>query len=503
MTAASSVFMPDVFLLLRVAALMLRSVLVLAVGALAVGLPLTGCASPQPAASWAPRATDRVQADVVRDGDAWSVTYRLDEDAPVWAFQRSALLRVGRTPWRPSWWSVQTPGVVLDRQGRYDVLRTTDGRPVPREVRIVMRPQAGDLEADYDPALIFSDGAVALYSGQFDVIPLASVTQAQALPLDLNGVDLPGSGAARVSWRDQAGPVLFKGERLARAEAVEADTYVLFGRARSREGSGITTVIDPALPRWLGDELAAFTPRVMAFYARRMGEVHGEPPTLMVSWTGPTKRLSSMGGSVLPGLISMNFEGEGVMNPDAAALSRARWFIGHETAHFWLGTNALKYEFAREAWITEGGADLLAVRAIQSIDPTYDARTELQNEVDDCVKLAAGKPVATAGERGDNRAYYACGAVWSMAFEAARKARDGGDFFNVLSDFQRGEGRDGVLTRDEWLSALTRTARDPSLRLDIERMLDVGVVDPTAVIARLFERTGVAYRLIGGKVVLS
>ena len=41
----------------------------------------------------------------------------------------------------------------------------------------------------------------------------------------------------------------------------------------------------------------------------------------------------------------------------------------------------------------------MAVRAIQSIDPNYDARAELQTEVDDCVKLAAGKPVATAGER--------------------------------------------------------------------------------------------------------
>lgn len=479
-----------------------RSLVLLAAGAALAASSLTACAAPAPAQAWVEPVLRPVQADVVRDGEVWTVSYQLNADAPVWAFQRSALLRVGRTPWRPVWWSVETPGVILVRQGRYDILRTTDGRPVPRTLRIRMRPQAGDLEADYDPALIFSDGAVALYSGQFDVFPLGSVEAARALPLDLNGVDLPGSGPAQVSWRDRSGPVLFKGQRQAKAEAVAADTYVLFGQARSREASGITTVIDPALPRWLGDELAAFTPRVMDFYARRMGRSEGDEPTLMVSWTGPTQQLSSMGGSVLPGLISMNFEGEGVMNPDAAALSRARWFIGHEAAHFWLGSNDLKYEFAREAWITEGGADLMAVRAIQSIDPSYDARAELQTEVDDCVRLAAGKPVATAGERGDNRAYYACGAVWSLVFEAARKARDGGDFFDVLKDFQRGEGRDGVLNREEWLAALTRTSRDPSLRLDITRMLDQGVANPTAVLARLLDRTGVAYRLVGGRIVL-
>jgi hypothetical protein len=444
-----------------------------------------------------------VQASVLRDGDRWTVDYRFNADAPVWAFQRSALLRVGRNPWRPAWWSVETPGVVLERQGRYDVLRRLDGGPVPREVSIVMHPRAGDLEADYDPALIFTDGTVALYSGQFDVIPLPSVAAAQALPLDLNGVDLPNSDPAEVRWHDAAGPVLFKGERLDAPTAIDADTYVLFGDARIRQGSGVTTVIDPGLPRWLGDELGQFTPHVMGFYERRLGASKGGSPTLMVSWTGPTEHLSSMGGSVLPGLISMNFEGEGVLDPDPAALSRAHWFIGHESAHFWLGSNGLKYQFARDAWITEGGADLMAVRAIKAIDPTYDARAELQREVDDCVRLAAGKAIATAGERGDNRAYYACGAVWSMALEAVRTRRDGGDFLDVVADFQRDFGDDGTLTREEWLTALTRTARDPSLRISIEQMLDQGVADPTVPIGRLFDRTGVAYRLVDGKIVLS
>lgn len=479
-----------------------KPLILLALAALLTSAGLAGCAAAAPPAYRVVQSSERVQAEVERDGDAWTVTYRLNEAAPVWAFQRSALLREGRTPWRPAWWRVETPGVVLDRQGRYDVLRTTDGRPVPREVRIAMRPQAGDLEADYDPALIFTDGTVALFSGQFDVFPLRSVEEARALPMDLNGVDLPGTGAAEVRWRDRAGPVLFKGERLAEARAVNAETYVLFGQARIRQGAEVTTVIDPGLPRWLGDELGGFTPQVMQVYARRMGRAEGEAPTLMVSWTGPTRSLSSMGGSVLPGLISMNFEGDKVMNPDPEVLSRARWFIGHEAAHFWLGSKTLRYEFARDAWITEGGADLMAVRAIQAIDPAYDARAELQNEVDDCVRLAAGKAVASAGERGEHRAYYACGAVWSLAFEAARKARDGGDFFDVLADFQRGEGRDGVLSREEWLAGLTRTARDPSLRLDIERMLDRGVADPAAVLARLFDRTGVAYRRVGGRIVL-
>jgi hypothetical protein len=60
-----------------------------------------------------------------------------------------------------------------------------------------------------------------------------------------------------------------------------------------------------------------------------------------------------------------------------------------------------------------------------------------------------------------------------------------------------------VLTREEWLDALTRVSRDPSLRLDIERMLNDGVSDPAAIIARLFDRTGVAHRREGTRLMLT
>lgn len=445
--------------------------------------------------------TTETAVTVTRDGDRWTAEFVLDRDAPVWAFSHSALLRVEGQPWRPDWWSVETPGVVLDRQGRYDVLRRTDGGAVPRRVRVTMHPRQGDLQADYDPALMFSDGTVALFSDQFDLIPLASLDAARALPMDLNGLEIDG-GPSRVTWRDRAGPVLFKGERLAEATAADAGTYVLFGDAHTRQGEGVTTVIDPGLPAWLGEELGAFTPGVMKFYADRLGASRGGAPTLMVSWAGPTAHRSSMGGSVLPGLISMTFEGEGVLEPDKAALDRAHWFIGHESAHFWMGSNGLKYEFAREAWITEGGADLMAIRAIAGIDPAYDARAELQQEVDDCVALAKDKPLAGAGERGENRAYYACGATWGLAMETAQKRRDDGDFFDIVARFQADNADDQTLSRSEWLAAMTRIADDAAPATAIARMLDDGVSDPAAVLAGIFDRTGVAYRLEAGRLVL-
>jgi hypothetical protein len=142
----------------------------------------------------------------------------------------------------------------------------------------------------------------------------------------------------------------------------------------------------------------------------------------------------------------------------------------------------------------------MAVRALKVIDPDYDARAELQTEIDDCARLSRGRSVVTAAERGEHRAYYACGAVFALAAEGAQKARGGGDWFDFLQPLLNQP--DGVLTREEWLSALTRVSRDPSLRLGMEQLLDQGAADPNAVIARLFDRTGVAFRMEGGRVVL-
>jgi len=488
------------FELNRMESVVLRLKALAASTVLAAALLGACAAAPLPPGTWDARAAPSVE--VVRDGDRWTVDYAFHRAAPVWAFMDSALMADGRQPWRPTQWTLETPGVVMERRGHYDVIRSTNGGPVPSQVRFSIRPKAVELEAEYG-ALTFSDGAVALPTRQFDVFALSSVEAAEAMPADLNGVDLEG-GPSAVTWRDMAGPVLFNGERREGLTTTTERSYVLLGQARVTPSEGLTTVIDPNLPPWIGEEIRSFAPRIDDYYLRRLGPpgVGSEASTVMVSWNGPTARLSSMGGSVLPGLIVMKFEGVGVLNPSQEVLERSRWFIGHESAHFWLG-QAVRYQFARDAWITEGGADLMAVRGFKALDPAYDARAELQTEVDDCIDLARNKPVAEAGERGEHRAYYACGAVFAMAAEGAQKRHDGGDWFDFLRPVLAANRKDGVLSRAEWLDALTRVSGDPTLAATIAQMLDRGAADPAAEIASLFRRTGVPHRVENGKVILS
>lgn len=458
---------------------------------------LAGCATTSSTADRDPNAPD---VTVTRDGDQWSADYVLPSDAPAWAFIRSALARESREPWRLGQWTLETPGVVLERRGHLDVIRSVDGGPVPRRLRFRLTPRAEDLEADYDPALVFTDGSVAMFSGHFDVIPLISAEQADSLPLDLKDVDLQKSNA-RVTWRDRAGPVLFEGRRRRNPVSDTGTVYVLFGRADLVDSPRLATVIDPGLPSWIGREVGEFAPKVADYYARRLGPGQTDKPTIMVSWNGPTPHLRSMGGSVLPGLIIMAFEGDSVVEPSTEVADHARWFIGHESAHFWLG-QTVGYERSRDSWITEGGSDLMAMRAMAEISPTFDVRAALQEEVDDCIGLA-DEPVGEANSRGEHRAYYACGAVFSLVAEGFQKRATGGDWFDFLKPLIDANREDGVLTRAEWFEALDPLSGDPGVRADMETLLDRGSGEAATVVARLLDRAGISHRLEDGKVRLT
>jgi hypothetical protein len=263
---------------------------------------------------------------------------------------------------------------------------------------------------------------------------------------------------------------------------------VLFGPAEPVATEALAAIIDPALPGWIRRSLLGDTPRILAGYAAALGPAPGPKPTLMVSWAGATPRLTSMGGSVLPGLIAMTYEGAGVVQESEAVRREGLWFIAHEGAHFWLG-QAVTYQYSRDAWITEGGADLLAIRAVPAVDPSYDARGALQAAIDDCAFLIAGRGIAAAEQRNEHRAYYACGAVFGLVAEAA-SGRPFADFVRKLIDANRS---DKVVTREEWLAALDHASGDPTLSDSIGRLIDRGADNPKMALAALFTRAGIAF----------
>ena len=445
-----------------------------------------GCHAVAKTPQWSGSA--QVRVEITRRGNEWTADYLFDREYPVWVFPRTGVTRDELKPWRPQSFRVETRGVRIEQRGSYDVLIANRG-DVPRNVRIRFTPFTKGLQNDYTPALQFTDGSVALYIAQFEMFPMASARAAQALPSDLNNQVVPDAKLTYV-LRDQSGPVWIGGKRLKVAETGDKDGYAFFGALQPIETPAMVGFIDPQLPEWIRGSLAQAIPDMLARYTQELGPPPGMKPTIMLSWAGPTPGLTSRAGSVLPGLIVLVYEGSGVLSEDEAARIEGLQFIAHEAAHFWLG-QTVAYEYAKDAWITEGGADLLAMRLTALAQPGYDWRADFNKSIEDCANLSRRRGIETARARNETRAYYACGAVFGLVAESA----SGRSFFTFVKKLIDANRVDRVVTRAEWLAALDSASRKPDLSRDIARMLDRGVPDPKAFIAALFTRAGVAHSL--------
>lgn len=407
---------------------------------------LAGCAT-RPGGGEAGQALDVAatktpnEVRVVREADGWKAHFRFADDAMIWAFRRSALLRGGRRPWRPDSWEVLTPGVDLERIGDFDAFVARDGI-VPRQVTIRFRPLAEDLVADYDPAITLSDGRYALYGGHFSAFPMDARA---ALAVLSEPADYP----TRVAMRASGVPMLFHGQRVLEVEDV-GDSYVFVGDVTLNPDDPVATILDPGLPDWIAADLRDYTPTVFRVFTDQMGPHKSHRPTVIASWAGTKFKGHSTGGSVSPGLITMRIEGEELLKVTPASLRTMRWFIAHEAAHFWLG-ETIGYTTPDDAWITEGGADYLAMRFSESTDPDYDAGAFIARARTDCAVSLQKGALADARRRGDQRAYYACGTLFALAVDRAGDGRG-----ETYHDFVRGliaSDADRKVTSAEWFAA--------------------------------------------------
>ncbi|MBB3764561.1 hypothetical protein [Sphingomicrobium lutaoense] len=460
--------------------MVVRRVLALALAAAAIAAP-AGAGDVRAA----PTMTARVAPQSVGE---LLVTFEFDEPAPLFIFQRSGVVRGTGESWRVGHWKVETPGVALRRIGLHDALVATRGNRLPREVKVRMTPFTGLLTAEYTPVVRFTDGTMAIFSDHFAMRPAPTVEAVRALGADINALPNYRGGNALVRFEASDLPLHHRG-RERRSVRLETPAYVLVGDVEAGGSEDIATVIDPGLPRWLARQLTEEVPEIMALYRRRLGERSGERPELIVAWNGAPKQRVSLGGSVVGDTIVMQIEGAMLKTPSPTAYGYARQFIAHEAAHFWLG-NTVGYGPPGEAWTTEGGADLIAQRVAEMIDPGHDSRPVIEQAIEDCARLSADGALRTAPERHGQDVFYACGAVFTLAAEAVEKKR-GGDLFTFWSRLLEENREDGTVSVADWLGAM-RKAGGPREAVEIiATMQETGSRDPRARLIQLLAHVGI------------
>lgn len=455
-----------------------------------IALLLVTFAGIAPAA--APAPPKGVTVTVTRgEGDEWFADYQFDQASQVWFFPRSGVDEKGQ-PWRLQNWTVETPGVRMVRAGHYDVLAATTG-PITR-VRIRMKLYTEQPDADYAPVLKFSDGAVAFFSDQFFVTPIASVAAARGLSIDLNGITANGIPVTLV-LSDPNKRMLLRGKPLTGRVTFALDTgntYIYSGDAPVIDTPSFSGVLDSGLPVWVKDELRDFTPRLMALYREKLGVPAIGKPQALVAWGGTRIEGISMGGGVVDGMVVMQIRGVRALEKSPEVLQWMRWFIGHESAHFWMG-QTLHYERVSEGWITEGAADFLATRALQQLVPEYDPRKDLRDAMHDCLRMIGPmEALSKSEERGEPKAHYGCGALLLLAAEAATKrSNPKADAFTFVRGMIESNRNDTVINGREWLERFKLATGDAALTAEVRAFLTTGVPDPRAFWRRLFAATGV------------
>jgi len=427
-----------------------------------------------------------VVVTVTRQSNGFIADFVFPRPAPAWGFFRSSPAANDGRSWRLQSWQVLTPGVALQRRGKFDALVSTNGRPVPPKVRVQLQPFTGHLVADYVPALRLGGDSVALFDGHFATFSVDSAAKLDRLPVALDATLVGDSGT---SLKFRGGSLRLAGDVQGYRAGNSEGTYGLFDVPRASVRNGVATVIDGEMPQWIADDLTAYAPRVFELLSRRLGPSGIAEPTFLAAWEGGAKDGASFNGGTLKGLVLMRFEGKSALKQLPALTDLAHWFIAHEASHFWLG-QSVRYTTQFDSWIMEGGADLLAMRTAQQLDPRFNGSKKINESLVDCLKLA-GRPVATALERDEYRAYYACGGIFALVAEKA----NGGDFYDFTRKLIAANQGDHELTAAEWYAALDRASGSRKLSTEIRALVEKGSPDPKTALTTLLRDAGIAYTL--------
>lgn len=425
------------------------------------------------------------EVTVDRQSDTFIAEFRLPRAASAWGFHRSSPSAVDGKSWRLRSWQVLTPGVELQRRGKFDAFVATNGRAVPQKVRVRVTPFTGHLEADYVPAMRLGGSSVAMFDGHFALFSVANARVLDTLPAIFDDTRVGDTGTM-VRFR---GKLRLAGDIAGYRAGMSEGTYALYDVPRASVQSGVATVIDSELPQWIAADLVAYSPRVFETLTARMGPSGVAAPTILAAWEGAKLEGASMNGGALKGLILMRFEGDAALKPLPALADLAHWFIAHEASHFWLG-QSIRYASQRDSWIMEGGADLIATRTVAKLSPGFDPTNKLNDLIGECTTLAE-RPIATALERNEVRAYYACGAVFALVAEKV----NGGDFYGFVSNLITASRADREVDMVDWLGALARAGGTQAQLTTIRAMVERGTPQPKATIANLLRGSGIAFTL--------
>jgi len=416
-----------------------------------------------------------------RDDGRFDVDYVFEEPHSAMVFSRSGGdHRIGA-------WAPQSDRVRLERLNGLDVLAFD----TPRDrVSLVAEPRFVSPEGDYSPFVDFSDGGLALFTGQFELLPVADAEAAAALEgrLDRWQGEQPVLGV-----RVRSGSrIVFDGE--VREGEVEHTTtgggaFVYLGEGEIVAGRSYVGVIDRGLPDWVLASVENDMEAIFETYESRWDRPLEDKAVLYFAFGGYGHPGFSNKGGVAGSVIMLDSSGEAMREASPDLRNYLNWFFAHEVAHQFQNVSPARHGETADSWIHEGGASAMANAIIAEMGggPAYLDAAYAQAWAG-CLPVLETGPLRGAGARGAFGAYYDCGSLVSLIAEAGTP---GGDLYAIWHAMQSvAVEMDEPVGSDLFFAAMRGLDAPAGLTNLLRRIVVDGVEDPAAALQEAMDMAG-------------
>lgn len=307
---------------------------------------------------------------------------------------------------------------VLD--GVETVLRT-DGQSF-NEVSFRLPATYSPLPKEYAAFSPFSDGGMLLHSGRFFACAEHCGPEFNSWTLTLKapaGEQIIVAGKLyqdEVTWQER-----------------DSGSKVYLGKAAPLAGPDFISLVDPALPAALQQQISSQLPLLMAWFTEHMGALDVRP-ALFASYSTTEDGSYGHQGGTLPGQIFMHWYGHTAI--DQLQPESVFWFFAHEVAHLYQ-RQAGDIESPQDAWIHEGAAEYLAGVASTEVQQN---RLILQDKLTeagkDCVEGLEKEHNYAKAAAANSQLHYSCGLLLNHAINLQlQKAEQPISMFGLWSLF--------------------------------------------------------------------
>lgn len=361
------------------------------------------------------------------DGD-WRVSYSFAEPQSVLVFARSS------NNYRSATWQLKTEDARFGRLNDLDVI--VFDKPA-KKVSFSIIPLTSTLIEDYTPFIPFGDGGLAIYEGQFTLVPFDSLDEVEALEEGLSSVETEPL-TLRVAVTSDS-PIIVDGKSVegeVQHDVTGDGTYIYLGDSEIERFDSFTAILDTSLPDWLGDRFANDLETIFAGLEAHWGFELQDQATVLLANRGMASDGMTNTGGALDNLVLMELSGKQLAEPDPNTLFYLQWFFAHEAVHLFQSDKGVKFAGGKDAWIHEGAANTMAYNLIAKDMPDGGEKflsAVYSTAFEECVAALEGGSLETVADREKTSAHYACGDFIALATDGYLKRKTLYEFWQRLT----------------------------------------------------------------------